>query len=108
MKKRYYSNSTLSSVFVGMIGYLEVIVSVIVILIGIAIMRGENPGLDMPELYMLLGDAVGFVILLFGGTLMFNGALFICVSQSVGFSKQNNEMMKELLNMQVDQYSSHK
>lgn len=97
MKKKRYSKSTFMSSIISFVGFLEIVFAVFVILGGIGVMTVPIEEQDSIELFRFLGISMSIVLIGSGAILFFNGALFIALSQSVGFSKQNNLMLKDLI-----------
>lgn len=96
MKKRY-SNSTFMSAVVELVGLCEVVISIFIIIGGLRIMYTPFENEIAESLMMFFGLSAGIIVIVSGSIIFLNGALFVALAQSVGFSKQNNEMLKDII-----------
>jgi len=95
--QKNYSNMTFMSGIVGVIGVFEIVISLLLFIAGFAILNDSENLSYTNQLIDFIGVSVGFIVISTGGLLFLGGALLISISQAVGLSLQNNEMLKDIL-----------
>lgn len=97
VRRKRYGKTTLSSSVVGLVGVFELVMGIIMMLAGVGFMSTPPSGTEYDMIMQYLGGSIGIMAIVMGAVVFFNGALFMAISESVGFSKQNNGMLKDLM-----------
>ena len=95
--ERKHSKKTFMSSFVGFFGILYSIAGVAVISVGFLLFITPIGNMMPENIFENLGLSVSISFIVLGMILFLNGALFIALTETVRLSKQNNEMLKDII-----------